>query len=52
MLKPCLNSNNCIETVSAASRRLCVETFEQRFKTTEQDQPPLGGCVLKPSSPR
>ena len=34
----------------AAFRRLCVETFTDAFvRSTSNDQPPSGGCVLKHS---
>ena len=34
----------------AAFRRLCVETIREiEVKRAEQNQPPLGGCVLKQS---
>ena len=50
----------CVETLCttlddglmppAAFRRLCVETFTDAFvRSTSNDQPPSGGCVLKHS---
>ena len=34
--------------LSAAFRRLCVETDDANAKALSTHQPPLGGCVLKP----
>ena len=33
--------------ISAAFRRLCVETFSDREERGISPQPPSGGCVLK-----
>ena len=35
------------EEASAASRRLCVETYYEVLQENISIQPPLGGCVLK-----
>ena len=36
-----------VSSRAAAFRRLCVETPDGDTGKTADDQPPLGGCVLK-----
>ena len=38
--------------LTAAFRRLCVETHHHDSKTQKVEQPPSGGCVLKPQIQR
>ena len=40
----------CSNAPPAAFRRLCVETKETVYMKVIHDQPPSGGCVLKPAA--
>ena len=49
MLKQPDPAVGCLHIRPAAFRRLCVETFTALFLTViPHNQPPSGGCVLKP----
>ena len=44
------NNRKKADSYPAAFRRLCVETIKTPAGVPTHDQPPSGGCVLKPSA--